>query len=148
MMETTDCEYKTICLLSLWSLVFHFSNNKTVFNFKYFSLKLLPPANVVCEGYVSTGESVHRGSAPLHAGIPPPARQTPPWQGDPPGKADPSGKADPPVARRPPWQKDPPQARQTPPSACWEIRSTSGRYASYWNAILFITLNVHGKGKL
>ena len=22
-------------------------------------------------------------------------------------------------------------------SACWEIRSTSGRYASYWNAILF-----------
>ena len=28
---------------------------------------------------------------------------------------------------------------QTPPlrSACWEIRSTSGRYASYWNAILF-----------
>ena len=21
--------------------------------------------------------------------------------------------------------------------ACWEIRSTSGRYASYWNAILF-----------
>ena len=23
-------------------------------------------------------------------------------------------------------------------SACWEIRSTSGRYASYWNAILLI----------
>ena len=22
-------------------------------------------------------------------------------------------------------------------SACWEIRSTSGQYASYWNAILF-----------
>ena len=22
-------------------------------------------------------------------------------------------------------------------SACWEIRATSGRYASYWNAILF-----------
>ena len=29
---------------------------------------------------------------------------------------------------------------QAPPphrSACWEIRPTSGRYASYWNAILF-----------
>ena len=23
-----------------------------------------------------------------------------------------------------------------PPSACWEIRAKSGRYASYWNAIL------------
>ena len=23
-------------------------------------------------------------------------------------------------------------------SACWEIRATSGRYASYWNAILFL----------
>ena len=41
------------------------------------------------------------------------------WDTLPPGKADPTGK-------------------ETPPhSACWEIRSTSGRYASYWNAILF-----------
>ena len=32
---------------------------------------------------------------------------------------------------------------QPPPlcSACWEIRSTSGRYASYWNAILFGNIN-------
>ena len=31
-----------------------------------------------------------------------------------------------------PWE-------QTPPSrACWEIRSTHGWYASYWNAILFL----------
>ena len=33
-----------------------------------------------------------------------------------------------------------PPHEQTPPPgsrACWEIRSTSGRYASYWNAILF-----------
>ena len=44
---------------------------------------------------------------------------------------------------RPPRSRHPPE--QTPPradtpaplhSACWEIRSTSGRYASYWNAIL------------
>ena len=29
--------------------------------------------------------------------------------------------------------------RYTPPgsSACWEIRATSGRYVSYWNAFLF-----------
>ena len=33
----------------------------------------------------------------------------------------------------------PPRARYTPQCrACWEIRSTRGRYASYWNAILFI----------
>ena len=25
-------------------------------------------------------------------------------------------------------------------SACWEIQATSGRYASYWNAILFVVL--------
>ena len=32
----------------------------------------------------------------------------------------------------------PPPGPDTPPSrACWKIRSTSGRYASYWNAILF-----------
>ena len=33
----------------------------------------------------------------------------------------------------------PPGTRQAPPRsrAYWEIRSTSGRYASYWNAILF-----------
>ena len=63
------------------------------------------PQTKLWEGYVFTGvcDSGHGGSAPLHAGIPPP------WQG------------------RPPLC-----------SACWEIRSTSGRYASYWNAILFI----------
>ena len=31
-----------------------------------------------------------------------------------------------------------PRSRHPPlHSACWEIRSTSGRYASYWNAYLF-----------
>ena len=43
----------------------------------------------------------------------------------------------------PPWEQTfqedqaPPRA-DTPRSACWEIRSTSGRYASYWNAILYM----------
>ena len=32
-----------------------------------------------------------------------------------------------------------PQTRYTPRgTACWEIRSMRGRYASYWNVILFI----------
>ena len=42
----------------------------------------------------------------------------------------------------PPGPGTPPRTRYTPPgtrytpwsSACWEIRATSGRYASYWNA--------------
>ena len=45
-------------------------------------------------------------SASVHAGIPHPPEQTTPGVD-------------------PPWRR-----------ACWEIRSTRGRYASYWNAIL------------
>ena len=32
----------------------------------------------------------------------------------------------------------PPGADTPPCRACWEIRSTRGRYASYWNAILYL----------
>ena len=90
-----------------------------------------------------------RGSASVHDGILPLARQTPhpPSKADPPGKADHHlGKTDPTLARQTPtlarqtpqWQDRPPwQDRPLLCSACWEIRSTSGRYASYWNAILF-----------
>ena len=46
------------------------------------------------------------------------------------------------LGHTPPWA-DAPQ-EQTPPEAvtllhsvCWEIRATSGQYASYWNAYLF-----------
>ena len=38
-----------------------------------------------------------------------------------------------PSPQHPPWYQAPPPSR-----ACWEIRSTSGRYASYWNAILLV----------
>ena len=31
----------------------------------------------------------------------------------------------------------PPETMHPRRTACWEIRSTRGRYASYWNAILF-----------
>ena len=62
---------------------------------------------------------------------PPPPRsrhplpeQTPPWEQTPP-------KADPPGADTPPGPEPPPEADSG-------IRSTSGRYASYWNAFLFM----------
>ena len=38
-----------------------------------------------------------------------------------------------PPEQTPPRSRLPPQRRP-----CWEIRSTRGRYASYWNAILFV----------
>ena len=65
-------------------------------------------------------------------GLPPPG-QTPQW-------------ADTTLGRQPPEQT-PPWADTPLPSACWDthppcpvhagIQSTSGRYASYWNAFLF-----------
>ena len=65
--------------------------------------------------------SVHRGALPqcmlgYHTTL---ARHSP-WQGHP------LWQWDPPWPGECPWQRDP----------CSEIRSTSGRYVSYWNAIL------------
>ena len=76
----------------------------------------------------------------------------PPWdQADPPG-------SDPPGTRQTPLdQTPPPETRQTPPDqtppqdqadplppreADSSIRSTSGRYASYWNAFLCVRNSV------
>ena len=67
-----------------------------------------------------------------------PPEETPPWE------QTPLWSRHPPKSRHPPEQTPPradtPPKEQTPPRrrACWEIQSTCGRYASYWNAILFI----------
>ena len=56
-----------------------------------------------------------------------------PWSRHPPEQTPPP-RAD---THHPPRSKHPPGADTSPPcSACWEIRATSGRYASYWNAFL------------
>ena len=67
--------------------------------------------------------SVHRGvSALVHAGIHPPGRHPPPW-----ADTTPSGR-------------HPPPPGQTPPPPLPPVDSyCSGRYASYWNAFLFLT---------
>ena len=74
---------------------------------------------------------------PLQAGTPPPgrhppSRQAPPLQAGtpPPGRHPPSRQAPPLQAGPPSRQAPPPLSRQAPP----RIRSTLGRYASYWNA--------------
>ena len=83
---------------------------------------LLPAATKLGQGSVFTGvcDSVHRGrrmSASVHAGIPPPPRSRPPSGAGPPA----------------------PPREQTPHrEADASIRSMRGRYASYWNAFLFI----------
>ena len=103
--------------------------------------RLLPPATKLGQGYVFTGvcDSVHSGrSASVHAGIPPRSRHPPgadtPMGADlAPPEQTPHGIRHPPRSRHPPT----PLREQTPPRrGCWEIRSTRGRYASYWNAIL------------
>ena len=86
--------------------------------------------------HLSVIHSVHRGGMPqCMLGYPPP-EQTPPLGADPPG-ADPPPGADTPLSR-PSKSRHPPGSRPpTPPrEADCSIRSTSGRYASYWNAFL------------
>ena len=68
------------------------------------------------------------GYTPETRGSPPPdQRQAPPGAHTPLPGADTTPREHTPL---------PPQHR----SACWEIRATSGCYASYWNAILFALL--------
>ena len=98
-------------------------------------------------------------SASVHAGIHPPdqadppradtpwTRQTPPHREQTPprpGRHPPRTRQTPPQNRQTP----PPQSRQTPPrEADSSIRSTSGRYASYWNAFLLNNKKTTGKKK-
>ena len=77
----------------------------------------------VCHSFCSQGG---RGSASVHAGIPPPQEETPQTRQNPPG----------PDTTTPPLDQTP--RDQTPPrEADFSIRSTSARYASYWNVFLF-----------
>ena len=116
---------------------------------------LLPAATKLGQGNIFTGICLSTGGVCLSAcwDIPPPTpgaeEQTPPWT-----RQTPRPGRHPPRSRHPPDQADPPRpgtpqeqtpwTRQNPPRPgkppSWEadfsIRSTSGRYASYWNAFL------------
>ena len=60
------------------------------------------------------------------------------WDTRPPPGPDPPGPG-----TTPPDQTPPPGAGTTQCTACWEIRSTSGWYASYWNAILLLYILIY-----
>ena len=97
---------------------------KSIFIMKTGQDKFLPPANEVWGKVIFLHLSVilftvGEGGLPQGMlGFAPPPEQTPH-----PGSRHP-------LEQTHPWSRHPPC------SACWEIRSTSGRYASYWNAIL------------
>ena len=106
---------------------------------------LLPPANEVWGKVIFLHLSFcSRGGVP---GQVPPRDQVPPrtrytsrpgtlsWD-----QVHPQGPGTPPRTRYTPDQVHPPPRDQVHPrsNACWEIRATSGQYASYWNAFLFI----------
>ena len=48
----------------------------------------------------------------------------------------------PPTPGADPPDQAPPGSDTPQRSACWEIQATSGRYASYWNAVLFMFMYV------
>ena len=102
----------------------------------------LPPANELCEGYVFTPVCQSfcslggvPGQVPPPDQVPPPTRYTPTPQDQvhPVGPGTLLGPGTPPGPGTYLSEVFPPLRSST----CWEIRATSGRYASYWNAFLF-----------
>ena len=91
-----------------------------------------PPPPQTRQNYQAPRWSRHPlDQAPPEQALPPPWSRHAPRPGTPPPEQTPPEQT-PPRAGTP--------SEQTPPtllrSACWEIRSTSGWYASYWNAML------------
>ena len=102
--------------------------------------------------HLSVIHSVHRGGEGLPQCMlgyhPPPDQTPPPWIRHPPGIRHP-----PRIRHHPPRDQTPPPSgpgrhppgpgRHAPPrEADSSIRSTSGRYASYWNAFFFFKKNL------
>ena len=101
-----------------------------------YSSGLLPAATKLGQGNVFTGVCLSTGGGEgvcLSAcwdARPPQTRHTP--QSRPPPEQTPPRTRHTPPEQTPPWDQAHP-----PPGADSSIRSTSGRYASYWNALLF-----------
>ena len=67
----------------------------------------------------------------------PPRTILPPGMETPPDQTPPPRHGEPPQTRHPPPDQTPPRHGDPPQEADSGIRSTIGRYASYWNAFLF-----------
>ena len=114
-------------------------------------VRILLECNLV---FTCVCDSVHRGGGvcPIacwdtppsgpETGIPLPR----PEAGTPRSRHPPGTSHTPPRTRgHPPGAGTPPPPRDQAPtqhSACWDIRATSGQHTSYWNAILFLFLQL------
>ena len=92
--------------------------------------------------HLSVSHSVHRGGVCLSASWyihPPQSRHPAFWEQTPPRSRHPIGAdTHSPGSRHPPEQTPPGAEPPRADTACWDIRATSGRYASYWNACLLV----------
>ena len=92
----------------------------------------------VCQEFCTQG-----GPASMHAEMQPPGPDPPgsrpPWSRPPREQTPPPPGADNPPGADTPQNRHPP-GPETPPGADTSIRSTSGRYASYWNAFLLFNV--------
>ena len=84
---------------------------------------------------VHGGGSTWAGTPPPEPGAPPRTRYTP-WAGTPRDQVHPLWDQVQPPSPGPATPPSTGPGTPLPSSACWEIRATSGRYASYWNAFL------------
>ena len=105
----------------------------------------LPQCMLGCQTPQTRQTPPQPGRHPPDQADTPHTRQTPPDQADThtprPGRHPPRTKQTPPdQADTPPRQTPPPGPSRPPREADSSIRSTSGRYASYWNAFLFLKI--------
>ena len=139
--KNTSCQ-KEGCLISNFLNDYHPQTKFAERQYFYMCLSLYPQGGAAGTPYLA-------GTHPRQVH---PQVGTPPWAGTSPGQVHPLGRYTSwagitpllgrytPLACTPPWTGTPApgqvhcQGRYTTPGR----RSTSGRYASYWNAILFI----------
>ena len=133
-----------------WTLTVRFftCRNEVVAKLIFLHLSVILFTGVVCLS-ACWDTTPPAGSRHPPEQTPIPREQTPPWeqttareQTHPPREQTPREETPrsrhPPPERTPPWSRHPPGADTFPPQADSGIRSMNGRYASYWNAFLFI----------
>ena len=140
-----DCDDDYFCTISLsvahtlrLRLWFITGRNEVVAKVIFLHLSVILFTGGVCQGEPPLpgktppcqGEPPRQGEPPTCQGEPPWDQTPPPWDQTPPGP-------DPPQDQSPPGPDPPPP----PPEEDCSIRSTSGQYASYWNAFVFLTTN-------
>ena len=118
-------------------------NNRTCWTWIHSGSYVTPivttPKRSLGQGNMFTGMCLSTGGGGTWPGTLPRTRCTPgsrhpPWEQTPPGADTPPQEQTPPGAD--PRGADTPRVDTPQCRACWEIRSTCGQYASYWNAIL------------